>query len=278
MAFLFFKILQKIPKITPPRCIVCSLGFCMPQQPPFSISPKMLNLIVAISHKLGTLQVDYERNLHLRKNNRLRSIHASLAIESNSLSLEQVTDIIDGKRVLGHPKDIREVQNAYDAYDEMLNYDPYSIQDFLNAHRLITQDLIKQAGEFRSGDVGIYNTDGKLIHMGARPQFVEKLVSDLFAWAKQDPTPALIKSAVVHYEIEMIHPFSDGNGRMGRLWQNVILAQWNPIFAWIPVETMVYAHQQDYYRMLSLADSQNDSTVFVEFMLSMILETLEAYK
>lgn len=277
MAFLFFKILQKIPKITP-RCIVCSLGFCMPQQPPFSISPKMLNLIVAISHKLGTLQVDYERNLHLRKNNRLRSIHASLAIESNSLSLEQVTDIIDGKRVLGHPKDIREVQNAYDAYDEMLNYDPYSIQDFLNAHRLITQDLIKQAGEFRSGDVGIYNTDGKLIHMGARPQFVEKLVSDLFVWAKQDPTPALIKSAVVHYEIEMIHPFSDGNGRMGRLWQNVILAQWNPIFAWIPVETMVYAHQQDYYEMLSLADSQNDSTVFVEFMLEMIVETLEAYK
>lgn len=249
----------------------------MPHQLPFSITTKMLNLIVEISHKLGTLQLAYERNLHLRKNNRLRSIQASLAIENNSLTLEQVTDIINGKRVLGHPKEIREVQNAYDAYDEILRYDPYSLPDFLNAHQLLTNDLVKEAGQFRTQDVGIYNTQGVLVHMGARPQFVAKLMQDLFDWARQDSTPALIKSAVVHYEIEMIHPFSDGNGRMGRLWQNVILSQWNPIFAWLPIETMVYAHQPEYYKMLALADSQNDSTAFIEFMLAMILETLEAY-
>ncbi len=249
----------------------------MPQKPPFSITSKMLNLVVEISHKLGTLQVDFERHLHLRKNNRLRSIQASLAIENNSLTIEQVTDIIDGKRVLGHPKEIREVQNAYDAYDDILTYDPYSVSDFLKAHRLLTQDLVKEAGEFRSKDVGIYNTQGQLVHMGARPQFVEYLIADLFAWAKQDDTPALIKSAVVHYEIEMVHPFSDGNGRMGRLWQSVILSKWNPIFAWLPVETIVYAHQPDYYQMLSQADRENSSTVFVEFMLEVILETLNDY-
>ena len=125
----------------------------MPQKPPFSITSKMLNLVVEISHKLGTLQVDFECHLHLRKNNRLRSIQASLAIENNSLTIEQVTDIIDGKRVLGHPKEIREVQNAYDAYDDILTYDPYSVSDFLKAHRLLTQDLVKEAGEFRSKDV-----------------------------------------------------------------------------------------------------------------------------
>lgn len=250
----------------------------MAYKPLFTVTTKMLNLVVEISHKLGRLQVDFERNLHLRKNNRLRSIQASLAIEANSLTLEQVTDIIEGKRVLGHPKDIREVQNAYDAYDEMMNYDPYSIKDFLKAHRFLTVDLVNEAGEFRSKDVGIYNSNGQLIHMGARPQFVENLVRELFIWAKQDDTPALIKSSVIHYEIEMIHPFSDGNGRIGRLWQNVVLTKWNPIFAWLPIETMVYKNQQRYYQMLSLADSQNDSTGFIEFMLEMILETLSGLK
>ena len=169
------------------------------------------------------------------------------------------------------------MQNAYDAYDDILTYDPYSVSDFLKAHHLLMQDLVKEAGAFRSKDVGIYNTQGQLVHMGARSQFVEYLIADLFAWAKQDDTPALIKSAVVHYEIEMVHPFSDGNGRMGRLWQSVILSKWNPIFAWLPVETIVYAHQPDYYQMLSQADRENSSTVFVEFMLEVILETLNDY-
>lgn len=246
----------------------------MAYKPPFTVTTKMLNLVVEISHKLGTLQVDFERNLHLRKNNRLRSIQASLAIEANSLTIEQVTAIIEGKKVLGHPKDIREVKNAYDAYDEMMHYNPYSIKDFLKAHKFLTADLVNDAGAFRSKDVGIYNSSGQLVHMGARPQFVENLINELFSWAKQDDTPALIKSSVMHYEIEMIHPFSDGNGRMGRLWQNVLLTKWNPLFAWLPIETMVYENQQRYYQMLSLADSQNDSTGFIEFMLEMILETL----
>ncbi|MGX2973462.1 Fic family protein [Ursidibacter arcticus] len=246
-------------------------------KPPFSITNSMLNKVVAISHKLGTLQTQYERNLHLRKENRIRSIQSSLAIENNSLTLEQVTAIIEGKRVLGHPREIQEVKNAYDAYDEMMSYDPYSIDDFLKAHQLLTQGIVNQTGQFRSKDVGIYNSSGQLIHMGARPQFVEKLVSDLFQWAKGDDIPSLIKSAVVHYEIEMIHPFEDGNGRIGRLWQNVILSQWNPIFAWIPVETIVYDHQSRYYQVLAEADNANDSTVFIEFMLDVILETLENY-
>ncbi|WP_373098951.1 MULTISPECIES: Fic family protein [Pasteurellaceae] len=234
----------------------------------------MLNQIVDISHKLGTLQTQYARNLHLRKENRLRSIQSSLAIENNSLTIEQVTDIVNGKRVLGHPKDIREVKNAYEAYDEILTYNPYSLSDFLKAHALLTEGLVNEAGCFRSQDVGIYTAKGELVHMGARPQFVEKLMSDLFNWAKTDDTPDLIKSAVIHYEIEMIHPFADGNGRMGRLWQNVILTHWNPIFAWLPVETMVYAHQAEYYHVLALADAENDSTVFIEFILTMILATL----
>ncbi|MGX2969086.1 Fic family protein [Ursidibacter sp. B-7004-1] len=246
-------------------------------KPPFSITNSMLNKVVAISHKLGTLQTQYERNLHLRKENRIRSIQSSLAIENNSLTLEQVTAIIEGKRVLGHPREIQEVKNAYDAYDEMMSYDPYSIDDFLKAHQLLTQGIVNQTGQFRSKDVGIYNSSGQLIHMGARPQFVEKLVSDLFQWAKEDDIPSLIKSAVVHYEIEMIHPFEDCNGRIGRLWQNVILSQWNPIFAWIPVETIVYDHQSRYYQVLAEADNANDSTVFIEFMLDVILETLENY-
>lgn len=141
----------------------------------FIITPKILNRIVEISHKLGTLQIEFERNLHLRKENRIRSIHSSLAIENNSLTMEQVTAVIEGKWVLGHPKEIREVKNAYDAYDEILSYNPYSITDLLKAHRLLTDDLTEGAGEFRSRDVGIYNAAGQLVHMGARPQFVENL-------------------------------------------------------------------------------------------------------
>ena len=246
-------------------------------KPPFTVTNSMLNKVVEISKTIGNLEFQIEKDLKLRKENRIKSIHSSLAIEQNSLTIEQITAIIDGKRVLGHPKEIREVQNAYDAYDDILTYDPYSVSDFLKAHRLLTQDLVKEGGEFRSKDVGIYNTQGQLVHMGTRPQFVEYLIADLFAWAKQDDTPALIKSAVVHYEIEMVHPFSDGNGRMGRLWQSVILSKWNPIFAWLPVETIVYAHQPDYYQMLSQADRENSSTVFVEFMLEVILETLNDY-
>ena len=194
--------------------------------------------------------------------------------ESKSLSLEQVTDIIDGKLVLGKPQEIREVRNAYEAYELILIYDPYSTRDFLKAHKIMTQDLTKEAGSFRKRDVGIFDDNGNVVHMGARPQYVHSLIKDLFDWAKADKTPEIIKSCVIHYEIEVIHPFSDGNGRLGRLWQNVILTEWNQIFAWIPIETIIYENQQGYYDAISLANKNNDGAVFIEFMLTAIHETL----
>lgn len=249
----------------------------MAHKPPFTLTNTMLNNMVEISRLIGQLQFQHKRNLALRRENRIQSIQSSLAIENNSLSLEQVTAILDGRRVLGPPKDIQEVKNAYEAYEEILTYRPYSVDDFLKAHRLLTQGLVKQSGRFRNGDVGIYNAQGQLVHMGARPQFVPGLIADLFAWAETDQTPLIIKSAVVHYEIEMIHPFEDGNGRMGRLWQSVLLSSWNPLFAWLPIETMVHENQELYYRKLRESDAANSSTGFIEFMLDMILRALENY-
>ncbi len=246
-------------------------------RPPFNLTNVMLNDMMEISNLLGQLQFQHERNLALRKESRIQSIQSSLAIENNSLSLEQVTAILDGRRVLGPPKDIQEVKNAYEAYEEILAYNPFSVKDFLKAHKLLTQGLVKQSGRFRSGDVGIYNTQGQVLHIGARPQLVHGLIKDLFQWAEKDETPLLIKSAVVHYEIEMIHPFEDGNGRMGRLWQSVLLSRWNPLFAWLPVETMVHENQQAYYQKLREADAANSSTGFIEFILNMILQTLKKY-
>lgn len=246
-------------------------------QPPFSITNNMLNHMVTISQMIGRLEIEYERHLHLRKDNRVRSIQSSLAIENNTLSIQQVTDIIDGKRVLGKPKEIQEVKNAYDAYEKILQFNPYNMDDFLSAHGMMMAGLTDASGHWREGDIGIYDAKGNLIHMGARPQFVPKLMADLFAWAKTDDTPTLIKSAVMHYEIEVIHPFSDGNGRMGRLWQTVLLSAENPVFAWLPIETIVYEKQADYYAVLGKADKANDSTVFIEFMLTSILEMLKKY-
>ena len=182
---------------------------------PFSITDHMLNRIVEISELVGELKSEYERNLHLRKENRIRSIHSSLAIESNSLTLEQVADILNGKRVLGNPREIKEVKNAYDAYEEILTFNPYSIKDFLKAHGYLTDELVDLSGNFRQKDVGIFDSQGNVVHVGARPQFVAVLIEELFDWAKQSTIPALIKSCVMHYEIEAIHPFADGNGRMG---------------------------------------------------------------
>ncbi|MDR2823582.1 MAG: Fic family protein [Prevotellaceae bacterium] len=237
-------------------------------QPPFNISTKTLNLVSGISELIGKIQGtgEYQRNLHLRKINRIRSIQSSLAIENNTLSPEQVTDIINGKRVLGNPREIKEVQNAYEAYENMLAFNPFDIKDFLKAHKLMTVDLVAEAGKFRNGNVGVFS-DENLIHLGAYPQFVPSLVKDLFDWAKTTDIHPLVKSSVVHFEIEFIHPFADGNGRMGRLWQTLVLAQWHELFAWIPTETLVYEYQQEYYRVLGSAEKTADSTEFIEFML-----------
>ncbi|MCL2014608.1 MAG: Fic family protein [Oscillospiraceae bacterium] len=209
----------------------------------------------------------------MRKINRIRSIQSSTAIEGNTLSLEQITDVINGKKIIGNPREIKEVQNAYETYENMLKFNPFDVQDFLSAHKLMTADLIEQAGKFRSGNVGVFSGE-QVVHVGANPKFVPNLVKELFDWAVKSEVHPLIKSSVVHFEIEFIHPFSDGNGRMGRLWQTLVLSQWHEIFAWIPTETLVHEHQQRYYDVLGNAEKTADSTEFIEFMLDIILQTL----
>ncbi len=244
--------------------------------PTYTISTKAIDLVARIAEKLGEIRGagEYSRNLRLRKINRLRSIQSSLAIENNTLSLGQVTDIIDGKRVLGLPHEIQEVKNSYLAYEHLLEYDPYKVKDFLKAHQFMTADLVKDPGHFRSQGVGVF-AGSQLVHAGADYRFVPQLMTDLFAWAKKTDVHPLIKSAIVHFEIEFIHPFMDGNGRIGRLWQTLILSKWNELFAWLPVETVVYENQQGYYDALQTAGQTANSEIFIEFMLQAILQALE---
>ena len=244
--------------------------------PVYTISTKSIDFVARIAEKVGELKGsgEYSRNLRLRKINRLRSIQSSLAIENNTLTLGQVTDIIEGKRVLGLPHEIQEVKNAYQAYEHLLEYDPFKVKDFLKAHQFLTTQLVKEAGNFRSQGVGVFEST-KLIHAGVNYQFVPQLVTDLFAWAKKAEIHPLIKSSIVHFEIEYIHPFIDGNGRIGRLWQTLILSKWNELFAWLPVETVVYENQQGYYDALAISQKAGDSESFIEFMLNSILQALE---
>lgn len=245
------------------------------KKPPFTITEKITNLVAQIAEQIGKIQGsgEYSRNLHLRKVNRLRSIQSSTAIEGNRLSLGQISDVIDGKRIIGNPREIREVKNAYEAYENMLKLDPFNTKDFLTAHQLLTADLVNESGKFRSGDIGVFSGK-KVVHFGAKPEFVPELIKDLFDWAKKSDIHPLIKSSVVHFEIEFIHPFADGNGRIGRLWQTLVLTAWHELFAWIPTETIVYKNQSEYYRVLSDAEKTADSTEFIEFMLAAIAETL----
>lgn len=247
----------------------------MNKQPPFIITSKINNMVAEIAETLGKIQGagEYSRNLHLRKVNRLRTIHSSIAIEGNTLSIEQVSDIVNGKRIIGSPQEIKEVQNAYNVYENILKFNPYSIKDFLSAHKLMTSDLLEQSGKFREGNVGVYSGNN-IVHLGANPKFVPELIQDLFDWAKNTDTHPLIKSSVLHFEIEFIHPFADGNGRMGRFWQTLVLSKWHEIFGWIPTETLIHENQQQYYQVLGNAEKTASSTEFIEFMLDIILKTL----
>jgi Fic family protein len=244
--------------------------------PTYTISAKTIDLVARIAEKLGEIRGagEYSRNLRLRKMNRLRSIQSSLAIENNTLSLGQVTDIIEGKRVLGLPHEIQEVKNSYQAYEHLFEYDPYKVADFLKAHRFMTTELVSDAGHFRSQDVGVFSGT-QLIHAGANYQFVPQLITDLFAWAKKTDVHPLIKSSIVHFEIEFIHPFMDGNGRIGRLWQTLILSGWNELFAWLPVETAVHENRQGYYDALQIAGKTANAEIFIDYMLNAILQALE---
>lgn len=245
-------------------------------QPPFHMTDKITNLIAAISEQLGQIKVLSKGNLtpHLRKENRIRTIHSSLAIEHNSLSIEQVTAIIDGKRILGNPVEIKEVKNAYTTYEMMLTLDPFSVDDLLKAHEAMMKELISENGRFRSGGVGVFN--GKaLVHMAPPANMVPGQIQDLFSWYKASEIHPLIRSAIFHYEFEFIHPFADGNGRMGRMWRSLLLGRWNEIFYWLPVEDLIRSRQEEYYKALGKSDRDADSSAFVEFLLQVILDTLQ---
>lgn len=244
--------------------------------PPFQVTEEITNLTIEIGQYVGSITAfeSLHPNPVLRRENRIRSIHSSLAIEQNTLTLDQVTDVIDGKRVLGPPQDIREVKNAYEVYDAVASFDLYSVKDLLRAHKMMMAGLVKEAGMLRSGNVGVY-AGTQLIHAGTPANYVPEQIEQLFSWLKKSKYHPLIKSCVFHYEFEFIHPFADGNGRTGRLWQSLILQKWQPIFAWLPIETLVHENQEEYYRVLQLADNAGESTLFVEFMLRMIRDALK---
>ena len=210
----------------------------------------------------------------LRKDNRIKSIYSSLAIEQNSLTLDQVTALLEGKRVLGPPKDIKEVQNAYEIYERMDMLDPFSVEDLLSAHYIMTKDLVQESGMFRTRNVEIVDKDGNVLHFGTLPSQIPFMISDLMEWTKNSDLPMLIKSCVFHYEFEVIHPFADGNGRVGRLWYTLLLSKWNKLFAWLPVESIIHDRQEDYYRAFNRSNAEGESTVFIEFMLSAIEDAL----
>lgn len=244
-------------------------------EPPFKITNRILNLVANISEMIGKINVSDKTkySLKLRKENRIKTIHSSLAIENNTLSIEQVTAIINGKRVLGMPQEIQEVRNAYETYEHMLKLNPFSIIDLLKGHGMMMQSLASEAGRFRSGGVGVFNGD-KLIHMAPPAKLVRGHIENLLEWTKNADLPMLIKSCVFHYEFEFIHPFQDGNGRIGRMWQTLLLSTLNPMFIYLPIESLIKERQQEYYVALSKADSIGDSSAFVEFLLQVISDTL----
>ena len=243
--------------------------------PPFKITNEILNFVYEIGELVGKISAEkeFEKNLTLRRENRIKTIYSSLAIEQNTLTLEQVTDVINGKRVLAPPKDIKEVQNAYEIYERLDELNENSVKDLLLAHKIMTSELIKESGRFRSKNAGVYQGD-KLIHMGTLPEYIPELINNLFLWLKNSKEHPLIKAAVFHYEFEFIHPFQDGNGRIGRLWHSLILSKWKKLFAWLPVESLVQKYQKEYYIAINNSNRNGESTEFILFMLRIINETL----
>lgn len=247
-------------------------------KPPFTITNEILSYVSSISEKIGRITAtgNLESRPHLRKNNRIKSIHSSLKIEANSLSLGQVRDVINGKVVLGEQKEIQEVKNAYAAYEKFTEINPFSIKDLKKFHSIMTKYVVEESGEFRRGEEGVFNGN-QCIFMAPPARFVSQLMDNLFEWMKEaeNTVHPLILSSVFHYEFVFIHPFADGNGRMARLWHTAILSRWKPIFEYIPIESQIEKFQDEYYNAIAKCHVDGASTIFIEFMLSQIDKILD---
>lgn len=251
-------------------------------QPLLEITPEILSLAVEVGELIGKINgtAGLSASPVLRRTNRIRSVYSSLAIEQNTLTLDQVTAVLNGKRVIAPPKDIAEVKNAYEIYERLEEINPYDVKDLLKAHGVMVRGLTAEAGTFRSGNVGVVDAEGRVLHFGTLPEYVPGLVCQLLDWVKDSPTPMLIKSCVFHYEFELIHPFADGNGRIGRFWHTLLLSKWQPLFAWLPVESIIHDRQKDYYAAINASNNAASSTTFITFMMESIkaalLEEIEA--
>lgn len=244
--------------------------------PPYDITEEMLELTSEIMEILGEFNSvnDLDKLPRLRRVSRIKSIHSSLAIENNTLTLQQVTDVIEGKRVLGPEDDILAVKNAFNVYKTLDNIKPFSLKDLTKAHGIMMNGLVEEAGQIRTSPVGVINQDGKVIHIAPPANMVNNLINQLLDWVTTSKTQMLIKSSIFHYEFEFIHPFRDGNGRMGRLWQTALLASWKPIFKWIPIESIIKDNQEEYYNAITLSTSEGKSNRFIIFMLKVIKSAL----
>lgn len=245
-------------------------------KPPYVITDKILSLVASISEKIGEINAThlYKPATELRKKNRIKTIQSSLEIEGNTLSEEQITALLENKRVIAPQKDILEVQNAIKVYDQLSKFNPYRLRDLEKAHSILMKGLIDNAGKLRTSNVGIVK-GSKVEHIAPNGSIVMGLMNNLFEYLKKDKELLLIKSCVFHYEFEFIHPFLDGNGRMGRLWQTLILMQQYPVFEYLPVESLIKQKQREYYKKLSESDKKGESTPFIEFMLEILLESLK---
>lgn len=245
------------------------------KKPPFTITNAMIDRVAEIAELVGRLSTSQlSSSPTLRRANRIRTIHGSLAIEQNTLTLVQVTAVLSGKQVLAPPKDIAEVKNAYEIYERLDELDPYSVDDLLAAHAVMTRGLLNESGVFRTRPVGVVDGEGHVLHFGTLPQYVPRLVAELLDWAKTSDVHMLIRSCVFHYEFELIHPFADGNGRVGRLWHTLLLSRWNPAFTWLPVESIIHDRQENYYAAINASNDVGESTIFIEFMLDAIQASL----
>ena len=248
----------------------------MGYQPPLQLTHTMMRHVARIGELIGTWKAANQNRLvpELRRGNRIKTIQASLAVEQNTLTLEQVTAVLAGKTVLGLPKEIQEVRNAFAAYEAMEQWHPHQIDDLLAAHALLLHGLIDDAGHWRSKGAGIYRGE-QLVHMAPPASQIPRLMADLFDWLAHSDAHPLIASAAFHYEFEFIHPFGDGNGRIGRLWQTLILSHWQPMLAFLPVETVIKHRQQTYYQLLTESDQKSDCSAFIEFLLQAIEDSLQ---